>query len=124
MKKTPTRLKDKRHERRKKHVRKKVSGTADIPRVTVTRSLNNLYAQVINDEAGKTIVGLGTLSKDVKAEAKNGGNVDGATKLGAKFAEKAKEKGITKVVFDRNGYKFHGRVKAFAEALRAGGLKF
>jgi large subunit ribosomal protein L18 len=123
-KKSPKLLKDKRHERRRKHVRKKISGTADIPRVSVSRSASNLYAQVIDDETGKTLVGLGTLNKDLKGVVAYGGNVSAAENLGKKFAELAKEKGISKVVFDRNGYKFHGRVKAFAQALRDGGLKF
>ena len=122
MKKKPKIAKDERHLRRKKHVRKKVSGTSDIPRISVSRSIKNFYAQIIDDEAGKTIVGLGTMSKEAKQS--NGGNVAAATELGKKFAEKAKEKGIDKVVFDRNGYKYHGRVKAFADALREGGLKF
>ena len=124
MKKTPKVAKEQRYQRRKKHVRKNVSGTTDIPRVSVSRSIKNLYAQIIDDVEGNTLVGLGTLSKDVKTEVGNGGNVAAATALGKKFAEKAKEKGIEKVVFDRNGYKYHGRVKAFADALREGGLKF
>jgi len=124
MKKTATLLKDRRHIRRKKHVRKKVFGTSEAPRVTVSRSINNLYAQAVNDDLSVTILGLGTLNKEIKNEKSSGGNVIAATDLGKKFAEKAKEKGISKIVFDRNGYKFHGRVKAFAEALREGGLKF
>ena len=124
MKKTPKIPKDKRHLRRKKHVRKNLSGTTEMPRISITRSIKNLYVQVIDDVQGVTLVGMGTLSKDVKTEQPNGGNVQAATLLGVKFAEKVKEKGIEKIVFDRNGYKFHGRVKAFAEALRANGLKF
>lgn len=126
MKKTPKTLKNTRHERRRKHVRKHVSGTAERPRVSVRRSLNNLYAQLIDDETGVTLAGLGTGSKDVKGDlpAGKGGNCAAAEVLGKKLAEKAKTAGIQTVVFDRNGYRYHGRVKAFADALRSNGLNF
>lgn len=126
MKKTPKQAKSKRQLRRKRHIRKTISGCAKRPRVSIRRSINNLYAQMIDDETGATLVGLGTLSKDVRGElgSSGGGNVKAAEILGVKMAEKAKAAGIDEVVFDRNGYRYHGRVKAFADALRGHGLKF
>ncbi len=109
---------------RHKRLRKKVSGTADRPRLAVHRSLKNISAQIIDDSTGKVIVGTSTLNKDIKGKIKNGGNIEAATTLGETFANQAKDKGITKVCFDRGGYKYHGRIKAFAEAARNGGLEF
>lgn len=103
---------------RKRRIRARVRGTSQRPRLSVYRSLRGLYAQIIDDEAGKTIVG-GSL-KEVKAKH----TVEGAKKLGTLIAKKAKEKKIEKVVFDRNAYKYHGRVKALAEGAREGGLQF
>lgn len=103
---------------RKRRIRARVRGSQDRPRLSVYRSLTNIYAQVIDDEAGRTLV-AGSLK-----EAKGKLSVDGAKKLGTLIAKKAKEKKIEKVVFDRNAYKYHGRVKALADAAREGGLQF
>lgn len=109
---------------RHQRIRKTVVGIADRPRLCVHRSLHHFYAQIIDDTTGKTLMGVSTLNKDVKGKTKNGGNVASATILGETFAALAKQKGITKVSFDRGGYLYHGRVKAFAEAVRKGGLEF
>lgn len=111
--------------RRHKIIRNKIEGTADRPRLSVYRSLNHLYAQVINDADGTTLASVSTNSPEMKEQLKkSGGNVKGAAALGAAVADICKKKGITKVVFDRSGYLFHGRVKALAEAARKGGLQF
>ena len=109
-----------RHER----LRKKLKGTTDRPRVCVHRSLTNFYAQVIDDDNGKVLCGMSTLNKEIKSKVKYGGNVHAAEILGEVFAKKVIGTGIKKVCFDRGGYKFHGRVKAFAEAMRTGGMEF
>jgi large subunit ribosomal protein L18 len=110
-------------QKRKWRIRKKVTGTAARPRLSVKFSGKHIYAQAVNDETGSTVVFLSTLSADNrKSNVK--GNVAGAQSLGAAFAEKAKAAGITSVVFDRNGRLFHGRVKTFADAAREGGLQF
>jgi large subunit ribosomal protein L18 len=112
-------------ERRHKIIRKKIVGTSERPRLSVYRSLSHLYAQVIDDVAGKTLVSLSTLSPEVKEKApKDAGNVKGAICLGTALAEGCKKKGVTKIVFDRSGYLYHGRVKALADAARKGGLQF
>ncbi|MBU0606103.1 MAG: 50S ribosomal protein L18 [Candidatus Omnitrophica bacterium] len=112
-------------ERRRKIIRKKVAGTPERPRLSVRRSLSHMYAQIIDDSCGKTLVALSTLSPDVKEKAKKDcGNVKGAVLLGSAIAEASKKAGVTKVVFDRAGYLYHGRVKALAEAARKGGLQF
>ncbi|MDP3791079.1 MAG: 50S ribosomal protein L18 [Candidatus Omnitrophota bacterium] len=112
-------------EKRHKRIRRKIVGTKERPRLSVRRSTNHLYAQIVDDTAGKTIVQLSTMSKDMKDKvSKSAGNVKGAALLGAALAEKCKKEGITKVVFDRAGYLYHGRVKALAEAARKGGLSF
>ena len=111
-------------ERRHRRIRKKVAGTTEKPRLCVFRSLKNLSAQLIDDVAGKTIVSLSTSSTIVKTKEKNGGNVKAAVVLGEELTKKAVEKGISKIVFDRSGYKFHGRVKALAQACRDNGLIF
>lgn len=108
-----------RRSRRKTGIRKRVIGTPERPRLTVYRSLNHMYAQVIDDLSGKTLVAAGT----VKSGAP-GGNVSAAEKVGKDIAEKAKAAGITQVSFDRNGFRYHGRVKALADAAREGGLQF
>ena len=102
----------------------KMWGTPLKPRLVVKRSLYNLAAQVIDDSANKTLFSLSTIDKDIKTKFPSGGNIKAAQALGQAFAQKAKEKGISKIIFDRAGYLYHGRVKAFAEALREGGLEF
>jgi len=109
---------------RHNRVRKQVTGTAEQPRLCVHRSLKNIQAQVIDDVAGKVLLGMSTLDKGLRAKLKHGGNISAATALGEALAVKVKEKGISKICFDRGGYLYHGRVKAFAEALRKGGLEF
>jgi large subunit ribosomal protein L18 len=99
-------------------------GTEAKPRLVVKRSLYNLAAQVIDDSANKTLFSFSTMDKGVKEKFPSGGNIKSAEFFGLVFAQKAKEKGVTKIIFDRAGYLYHGRVKAFAEALRKGGLEF
>ena len=113
-------------ERRHKIIRKRLAGTSDRPRLNVYRSLSNLYAQLIDDAAGKTVLSVSARSPELKGKIKDldAGNVKGASTLGEALAGLAKKKGITKVVFDRSGYLYHGRVKALAEAARKGGLEF
>lgn len=103
-------------------IRAKVSGTASVPRLNVFRSNNNIFAQIIDDEAGVTLVSASSIDKELKLA--NGGNVEAATKVGELLAKRAKEAKITKVVFDRGGYQYHGRVAALAEAARENGLEF
>ena len=110
-------------QKRKWRIRKKVTGTAVRPRLSVKFSGKHIYAQAIDDAAGKTLVFLSTLDAEVK-KSKVKGNVSGAKSLGVAFAAKAKAAGITSVVFDRNGRLYHGRVKTFADAAREGGLQF
>ena len=113
---------DKNKARQKRHlrVRNHISGTAERPRLNVFRSLSNIYAQVIDDVNGVTLVSASTKDKDFQ----NGGNVEAAKAIGEAVAKRAIEKGITEVVFDRGGYVYHGRVAALAEAAREAGLKF
>ncbi|MEP6903053.1 MAG: 50S ribosomal protein L18 [Actinomycetota bacterium] len=101
-------------------IRKKVSGTAQRPRLAVFRSLNHIYAQVIDDVNGKTLASASTTEKDLKS--KTGGNVEAAQKIGKKIAERALAAGVSTVVFDRGGYLYHGRVKALLDATREAGL--
>lgn len=101
-------------------IRRRLTGTAERPRLNVYRSLNHIYAQVIDDAQGMTLVSAST----VAAKSKTGGNVAAAKEIGKQIAERAKEKGITKVVFDRGGYLYHGRIKALADAAREAGLEF
>ena len=112
--------------RAKKHarVRNKVAGTADRPRLAVFRSNDHMYAQIIDDETGRTLTAASTLDKDVKAECEKTNNVDAAAKVGTAIAKKALDKGITKVVFDRGGFIYHGKVQALADAAREAGLDF
>ncbi len=111
--------------RSKIKIRKRISGTTDIPRLTVYRSLNNVYAQIIDDTTGKTLVHASSLSKEVADEIKSQkGKVSKSKIVGNLVAQKAKEKNITQVVFDRNGYRYHGRIQAIADGAREGGLKF
>jgi large subunit ribosomal protein L18 len=116
--------KARRLERRKFSIRKSLFGTTDRPRLSVFRSDKHIYAQVIDDHSGKTLVAASSLQADVRGEQSNGGNVAAAKKVGHAIAERAKAAGITAVAFDRNGRRYHGRVKALADAAREGGLKF
>lgn len=112
--------------RRRKHarVRKKISGTAARPRLCVFRSSRHIYVQLIDDEAGVTLVSASTQDPEIKAETTEGGNVSAAAKVGELVAKRALAKDITTVVFDRGGYLYHGRVAALAEAAREAGLTF
>jgi large subunit ribosomal protein L18 len=114
------RLRLKRHRR----VRYKVSGTADRPRLAVFRSEKHIYAQLIDDDAGHTLAAASTLDAGLRGEGKTGANVEAAKAVGALIAERAKEKGVTSVVFDRGGFQYHGRVQQLADAARQGGLQF
>ena len=113
-----------RRTRRKRHVRKNVNGTPDRPRLTVFRSHKNIYAQIIDDLDGRTLVSASTMVKTVAETLQGSGNKDAARKVGETLAAMAVEAGIKKVVFDRNGYAYHGRVKELADAARKGGLEF
>ena len=110
--------------RRHTRVRGKISGTAERPRLCITRSNANLYAQVIDDVKGITLCGASTLGPEFKATGKGGATVDGAAALGEIIGKKAQEKGVTEVVFDRGGNLYHGRIKAVADGAREAGLKF
>lgn len=112
-------------QRRKKRVRKKIRGVSEKPRLCVFRSLKHIYAQLIDDTTGRTLLETSSLSKDLsKKIAGKGGNKEGAALVGADMAERAIKKGISEVVFDRNGFLYHGRVKALSESAREHGLKF
>lgn len=113
-----------RRDRRKTRIRKRVFGTTERPRLTVTRSLKNVFAQIIDDTVGRTIVEASSVGKDLRSSLKYGGNVAAAKQVGKLLGERALAKGIKQVVFDRNGYRYHGRLKALAEAAREVGLKF
>jgi large subunit ribosomal protein L18 len=110
--------------RRKRHVRKRVTGTPDRPRLTVSRSHRNIHAQIVDDTAGRTLVAASSREKPLRETLVTGGNRAAAEAVGSALAAKAVQAGIRKVVFDRNGYPFHGRVKQLAEAARKGGLEF
>ena len=111
-------------QRRHVRIRKKVVGTANKPRLSVFKSLSHIYAQLIDDTTGKTIVTSSTAEKSVQAGLKHGGNVEAAKKVGASIAERALGNNIKAIVFDRGGYQYHGCVKALAEAAREKGLSF
>ena len=111
-------------ERRKLRIRRKISGTPAQPRLTVFRSSKHIYAQVVDDVAGKTLAHASTLTKTVKGGLGESTKTDAAKAVGHAIADQLKAKGISKIVFDRNGYLYHGRVKALAEAAREAGLKF
>lgn len=113
-------LRQSRHDR----VRKKVTGTSERPRLNVFRSLNNIYAQIINDETGETLVAASTIDKEARADIKVGGNVEAAKEAGKLIAKRALDKGMKRVVFDRGGYQYQGRIRALAEAAREAGLEF
>jgi large subunit ribosomal protein L18 len=118
--------KDRRGPRDKRHyrLRRWVRGTAARPRLAVFRSLNHIYAQVVDDETGRTLVAADSRSKEFRTGQPRGGNVAAAKAVGTLLAQRAKAAGLARVVFDRGGFKYHGRVKALADAARAGGLEF
>jgi large subunit ribosomal protein L18 len=110
--------------RRKLRIRRKISGKTERPRLSIFRSGRHVYAQVVNDSDGKTLAAASTLSRDLKGTLDNDNKTDAAKKVGALIAKICLERKIDKVVFDRNGYLYHGRVKALADAAREAGLKF
>ncbi len=110
--------------RRKLRIRRKISGVTERPRLSIFRSGRHVYAQVVNDVDGKTLAAASTLSRDLKTTLDNDNKTDAAKKVGALIAKICLERKIDKVVFDRNGYLYHGRVKALADAAREAGLKF
>jgi len=110
--------------RRKYRVRKKIFGTSECPRMSVFRSLKHIYVQIIDDEQKKTLVAASTLSKELKEKINGKNKTEQAKLVGELIAKNAKMKGITKVVFDRGGYKYHGRIKALADSARSNGLMF
>ena len=119
--------KEDRRDRIKFRIRKRMAGTAERPRLSVFRSVAHIYVQVIDDRAGQTLASASSIDAQVKgamAKGVAGGNIKGAEMVGKAIAERLKEKGITKVVFDRNGFLYHGRVRAVAEAARSAGLEF
>jgi large subunit ribosomal protein L18 len=111
-------------ERRHLRIRKKIVGTKEKPRLSIYKSLKNLFVQLVDDRANSVMMTVSTTDKDFREKVKYGGNVKAATALGEVVAAKAKEKNIESIVFDRGGYLYHGRIRALAEALRKGGLKF
>jgi large subunit ribosomal protein L18 len=110
--------------KRHRRIRLRICGTAGRPRLVIHRSLKNLSAQITDDAEGKILFSLSTLDKEIKQKHPCAGNVKAAEFFGQVLAQRAKEKGITKIIFDRAGYLYHGRVKVFADALRKGGLEF
>ena len=111
--------------RRKQRIRRRLQGTSERPRLSVFRSAKHIYAQVIDDTTARTLVAVSSLSKEVRPQLQGkGGNKAGAAVIGGSIAKKALEQGIKKVVFDRSGFLYHGRIKALAEAAREGGLEF
>jgi len=115
---------DEQRQRVHARVRTKVSGTPERPRLSVYRSVGHIYAQVIDDRSSHTLVSASSIDKEVKKGLKGGGNIASAKAVGKIIAERAKASGVVKVVFDRGGYKYHGRVKALADAAREAGLQF
>ena len=111
-------------EARHRRVRKKVAGTPDKPRLNIFRSVKHIYAQVIDDYSGVTLAAASSLDKELKGKVSRGGNREAAKTVGTLIAQRAAGKGIKRIVFDRGGYIFHGRVKALADAAREGGLEF
>jgi large subunit ribosomal protein L18 len=122
----PVRKLSKDQQRRRVHarVRMKVSGTPERPRLCIYRSSGHIYTQVIDDRSGTTLVSASSVDKETKKNVKGGGNIASAKAIGKAIADRAKAAGINKVVFDRGGYKYHGRVKALADAAREAGLQF
>ena len=119
-------IKEKVRKRKRRHqrVRRKVIGSGEWPRLSVFRSMKHIYCQIINDIDGTTLVSASTMSPEIRTQVKDGGNVIAAEIVGKKIAEEALKKGISKVVFDKGGYKYHGRVKALAESARKSNLSF
>jgi large subunit ribosomal protein L18 len=117
---------DKNKARLKRHlrVRKKITGTTERPRLNIFRSAKHMYAQIIDDTTGATLAAASTQDKDLRDQVASGGNVEAAKKVGELIAQRAKAKGLDKVVFDRGGYLYHGRVQALADAAREAGLEF
>jgi large subunit ribosomal protein L18 len=113
-----------RRERRKRRVRRKVLGTPDRPRLSVFRSNRQIYAQLIDDTQGRTLCAAGSRDRDISADVKHGGNKEAALVVGRALAARARMHGIKRVAFDRSGYRYHGRVKALADAAREAGLEF
>jgi large subunit ribosomal protein L18 len=111
-------------ERRKLRIRRKVEGTTERPRLTIFRSAKHIYAQVIDDSKGATVAHVSTLAKDVKPGVSEANKTDAAKQVGKAIAKALMAKGVDKVVFDRNGYTYHGRIRALADAAREAGLKF
>jgi large subunit ribosomal protein L18 len=108
----------------RERIRKKVRGTAERPRLAVFRSHTHIYAQLIDDDAGGTLCAASSLDKDLRARAKRGSTMAAAKDVGALIASRARDKGVTAVIFDRGGFQYHGRIRALADAAREGGLKF
>lgn len=122
--KYPNKIKLTPRQGRARRIRKKIFGMTERPRFSVSRSLNNIYAQIVDDVTGNTIIGISTSGPEIRKMKIKGGKVEVSKALGKLIADKAKEKGIIKVVFDRRGCLYHGRVKAVAEGAREGGLEF
>jgi large subunit ribosomal protein L18 len=116
--------KQRRLERRKWHVRSRIFGSTERPRLSVFRSDKHIYAQLIDDYTGKTLAAAASTIKEVRGDLKTGGNIAAAQRVGKEIAQRAKQIGVTKVAFDRGGRMYHGRVKALADAAREGGLSF
>ncbi len=123
---TPTELRNlaSRREKTKTRIRGRLSGTAERPRLTIYKSLKRIYVQAVDDSKGVTVASASSLEKDLRAKLSNGANIDAAKAVGASIAARLQEKGIKAVVFDRNGYLYHGRVKALADSAREAGLQF
>ncbi len=119
----PNELRKTRRIRRKRGIRKRIHGTSDFPRLTVFRSSKHIYAQIIDDDRGVTLAEASSVGKALRGQLSGGGNIAAATTVGTALAEAAKSKGVERVRFDRNGYRFHGRLKALAEAVREAGVR-
>lgn len=120
----PEKIKNQGRIKRKRRIRKKMGSSEERPRLLVFRSHKHMYAQIVVDSSGKVLTGVSTLSKGIKGTLKSTGNIEAAKEVGLLIAKKAIDKGISKVAFDRNGFHYHGRIKALAVAAREGGLKF
>ena len=113
-----------RRQRSKYRIRKRVSGSAGRPRLVVFRSLNNIYVQAVDDGSGRTLASASSLDKPLRGRSGSGGNLAAAKAVGSEIAKRLKDKGVAQVVFDRGGYRYHGRIRVLAEAARENGLKF
>lgn len=116
--------KERLRKRRHRRVRAKISGTTVRPRLNVSRSIQHIYVQLIDDTTGQTLAAASTLDKSLRSDLKSGGNIEAAKAVGKLIAERGKEKGVEAVVFDRGGYRYHGRIKALADSAREAGLVF